>query len=361
MNFDNYLFRAHSIGHIMGGVPKPLSQSQIEEYEALKVKMKGVVKPLSESQEKDYHAWKKRYDGEGKPLSEPQKEKFLKMDKRFKGIPEPPTEAVKTKYYGYKAREEAKIYLTDGAKKWLEQLVWEELTGRRNIIKNKYLDKGIMSEEQSITLYSELRNQLNFKNTERKTNDYFTGECDLARYKVRDIKTSWGFPSFPMLAIDIPTKNYAWQLDVYMDLFDYKRSELIYCLVDTPAKLIEDELRRMDWKLDIFDNEGNARPECIPLIVEEVTNHIFTFKGLEAFCNHSTSVHIEWFENFKEIPVEMRVKIFKQDRSDTRTQQLKDMVTLARQHMNDVVENIGANAMLLTSLNDDANGQDNQD
>lgn len=302
MNFDNYLFRAHSIGNMMAGVPKP----------------------LTESQKQTLDAYMERNSGIGKPLTEKQLGTLGDLI----------------------ARKNAKPKLTDGAKTFLSKLVWEELTGRREEIKSKYLDKGLMCEEKSLTLYSAFKDSLVLKNKERKNNDFFTGECDITRYKVRDIKSSWSYKTFPLNSTKIPSKIYEWQLDVYMDLFSYKRAELIYCLVDTPFKLIDDELRRLDWQLNIMDGNGNVRTQHIDLVIEVISGLLFTYKGIEDYCQQSTAVNIEWFaEKFVELPEEMRVKIFKHNYCEKRNKQMKDMVVLARQFMNGVLEGIGEDAI----------------
>lgn len=307
MDFNNYKFRAHSIGNIMSGLPKP----------------------LTENQENTYNDYTERKNGIGRPLTDKQIATWGDLH----------------------SKKTAKPKLTDGAKKWLEQLVWEELTGRSTNIKSKYLDKGIQSEEKSLSLYSDHKDNLIIKNKERKENEFFTGECDIARYKVRDIKSSWSFQTFPLRSNEIPNKMYEWQLDVYMDLFGYKRSELIYCLVDTPFKLIEDELRRMDWQFDIFDLAGDVRADHIDLVVETVSNLIFTNKGIEDFCQQSTNVKIEWFEGvFKEIPEEIRVKIFKHNYCEKRNQQLKTMVNLSRDFMNSILEDLGEYSLKFNQL-----------
>lgn len=306
MDFNNYKFRAHSIGNIMSGLPKP----------------------LTENQESTYNDFTERKNGNGRPLTDKQLTVWADLHKKKNAEPE----------------------LTNSSKKWLEQLVWEELTGRSTAIKSKYLDKGIQSEEKSLTLYSSNKESLVLKNKERKNNDFFTGECDIARYKVRDIKSSWSFQTFPLTSVEIPNKDYEWQLDVYMDLFDYKRAELIYCLVDTPFKLIEDELRRLDWKFNIMDMAGDIRKEHIGLVVETVSNLLFTFKGVEDFCKQSSSIKIEWFNDFKEIPEELRIKIFKMNYCEKRNSQLKQMVQIAREYMNYVLEDIGEYSLKFQEL-----------
>ncbi len=302
MDFTDYKFRAHSVGNIMAGLPKPLTENQIETFEAYTERKNGNGRPLTDKQLAD---WGSLYE-----------------------------------------KKNAKPKLTDGAKTYLEKLVWEEITGKREEIKSKYLDKGIISEEKSITLYSKVTDTIFFKNSERKTNEFFTGEVDNAQGKIRDIKTSWSFQTFPIREKVIKNKMYEWQLDVYMDLWGMKESELIYCLVDTPYNLVNDELKRMDWQYDIMDNTGDIRPDKIDFVVETVSNLIYTYQGLEEFCQQSTSVQLDWFaEKFREIPEEIRVKVFDHDYCSKRNSQLKTMVGLARDYMNLLLEDMGESVL----------------
>lgn len=308
MNFDNYLFRPHAVVNIMGGVPKP----------------------LTENQEKTLNSLRLRHEGEGKPLT-------LKQVETLGGL---------------LARKNDKCKLTDSSKKYLEKLVYEALTKRSSRIKAKYLDKGIQREDKSITTYSNVLDTLLLKNKERKTNAFFNGECDNAQGIIRDIKTSWSYESFPLMDLSIKNKGYEWQLDCYMDLWNLKKSELVYVLVDTPTRLLNDEAKRLDWKHNILDAEGNVRDENgKQLLVELVCNHIFTTEGLKQFCANSSTVNIEWFEGvFVEIPEEMRVKVFHHSYCEVRNKQLKQMVVLAREYMNKVLLSIPDNQKKLIEL-----------
>lgn len=304
--FSNYLFRPHAVVKIMGGVPKPLTANQ----------------------DKTYNDLFERHNGDGKKLT-------LKQIETLGSLSE---------------RKNAKCKLSDAAKKELMKLVYETLTKRSSKIKAKYLDKGIQQEDKSITTYSNVLDKLLLKNKERKTNDFFTGECDNSQEKIRDIKTSWSFESFPLMDEVIKNSGYQWQLDCYMDLWELKQSELVYCLVDTPTKLLNDEVKRTCWKNNLLDQEGNLESGK-ELLIETICNHIFTFKGLESFCNQSSIIELEWFEGvFVEIPEEMRVKVFTHNYCEKRNSQLKEMIALARDYMNEILMSIPDNQKKLIEL-----------
>ncbi len=228
----------------------------------------------------------------------------------------------------------AKPELSATTKNYLQDLYREQYFKRNKAIATKYTDKGIRCEENSLTLYTETQKNLLLKNKVRYNNEFITGEPDNTQGLIRDIKTSWDFTTFPLFDTEVPNKDYYWQLQGYMMLTDTDKAELIYCLVDTPIKLIEDELRRLDWKAHLFDMNGNAIENKIPLIVETVSNLIYSTTALETFCQESENVHLSWFENFQEIDKEHRIKIFEIDRNDEDIELLKVQISRAREYLN---------------------------
>jgi len=69
--------------------------------------------------------------------------------------------------------------LSAGAKTYIKKLAKEFVYGFTEQISNKYLDKGIKVENDSIELYNRVFKTKYEKNTERKTNQWLTGECDV--------------------------------------------------------------------------------------------------------------------------------------------------------------------------------------
>ena len=196
--------------------------------------------------------------------------------------------------------------LSKTTQSYLKQLHTEEVFNRRFEIKSKYLDKGIMVEEESISLYSKVSNQLFIKNKERFTNDFITGEPDNVDSKIRDLKSSWSFETFPLHSTDIPNKDYYYQLQGYMALTGLEEAELIYCLVNTPDLLIEDEKRRTSWKLGFLE-----------LPVE-------------------LAMEIEDNMRFEDIPEPMRVKVFEVKKDNAVIDQIYDRVELCRNYLNEL-------------------------
>lgn len=135
----------------------------------------------------------------------------------------------------------------------LNSIFTEAVIGKSQSIKNKYLEKGVMMEDASIELYGEYISRDLKKNTERYTNRYITGEPDIIDGELLvDIKTSWSAQTFPLCDTKI-NKDYYWQLQGYMELTGIKSAKLVYCLVDTPQVLVQDEIYRVGRQLGYID------------------------------------------------------------------------------------------------------------
>lgn len=129
--------------------------------------------------------------------------------------------------------------LSVGAKTHIQQLAKEFVYGYDKRITSKYMDKGIQVEDQSIELLNSVLFTDYKKNTERKENDWITGECDIfTGQMIYDIKSSWSLDTFPVLASQGEDKTYEWQLRAYMWLWNVDKAAIAYCLVNTPEELI---------------------------------------------------------------------------------------------------------------------------
>ncbi len=132
--------------------------------------------------------------------------------------------------------------LSAGAKTFLENIAKEFLYGYHAIISSKYMEKGSIVENQSIDLYNAVFFTNLKKNTERRTNEWLSGECDLfTGSKIIDIKSSWTLATFPATAAAGMEKQYEWQGRAYMMLWDVDLFDIAYCMVSTPDELIRYE------------------------------------------------------------------------------------------------------------------------
>lgn len=128
--------------------------------------------------------------------------------------------------------------LSETAKSYIKQMAKEDFLGYSSELSNKYLEKGIQCESQSIELLNSVLFTSYEKNAERRSNDFLTGEPDIITEDlIIDIKTSWSLDTFPMLVEDVNLKDYEMQLRGYMMLFNVDKAMLAYCMVDTPEHL----------------------------------------------------------------------------------------------------------------------------
>lgn len=129
--------------------------------------------------------------------------------------------------------------LSVGAKTEIQNIAKELVYGFTRTFSSKYTEKGLQVEDDSIALYNSVHFTSYVKNSERKSNDWITGECDIfTGDKIIDIKSSWSVDTFPVLASHGADKDYEWQLRAYMWLWDVDAAEIAYCLVNTPDELI---------------------------------------------------------------------------------------------------------------------------
>lgn len=139
------------------------------------------------------------------------------------------------------AKEKTEV-LSKGAKTVLLGMAKEFVYGYNEVISSKYMDKGIIVEDQSIALYNSVHFTDYKKNTERKTNDWITGECDIfTGHKIVDIKSPWSLATFPATVEAGIDKGYEWQGRAYMMLWDAELFDIAYCMVNTPDELIKYE------------------------------------------------------------------------------------------------------------------------
>jgi hypothetical protein len=137
------------------------------------------------------------------------------------------------------------------AKSYIKQVAKENFYGYRSEINNKYIQKGLMQEQDSIDLLNTVRFEGYIKNTVRMVDELMTGEADIITdASIIDIKTSWSLDTFPVMAEDGYDAIYEWQLRAYMRLYDRPKAELIYCMVTTSNELLNEwenlDIHRVD-------------------------------------------------------------------------------------------------------------------
>ena len=150
--------------------------------------------------------------------------------------------------------------LSVGAKKETFARYQAQKYNRHKFLSNKFVEKGLGVEEDSITLYSRVTKTFLKKNAERLTNEFITGLPDvyigasvLEAEKVIDIKSSWDVHTFGNAIIDEINDTYFAQGQGYMALTGAKEFHLVYCLVDTPEVMLNDQKRKLAWQMGLID------------------------------------------------------------------------------------------------------------
>ena len=185
-------------------------------------------------------------------------------------------------------------------------------------IQSRYLDKGIINENESLEMLNKAMGwdlKLDQIQKERKYNEWITGEPDLVvpGKILADVKSSYDHSTFPWVAdlsdLKKHNKNYWFQMQSYMWLFDFEESYLAYCLTDHPAFQINDEVQRRSWRAMAYPENGDKNMDLIEdEIREQVTREL----------------------TYPQIPKEKRIRIFKVQRDNEAIEQIKERVEEAR-------------------------------
>lgn len=199
--------------------------------------------------------------------------------------------------------------LSQTTKTYIEEQVIHDKYGIRKQFSSRYTDKGNEVEDDSIQLASQVLD-LGFlwKNDEHFSNEWMTGTPDVNTDTVLlDVKSSWDATTFPFFATDIPTKDYYYQLQGYMELTGKTKAVLCYCLVNTPSTMVEDEVRRAHWNANLLEESLDLRDE------------------------------VQRRHNFDHIPDNRRVKYFEVEKDEQVIEEIKARVELCRDYYNTLI------------------------
>jgi len=203
--------------------------------------------------------------------------------------------------------------LSDTCKTHLADLYTRVVYDRTEDLKSKYLEKGLLMEEDAITLYSSLTGEYFEKNKERKFNEFIEGEMDFSDVIVAfDTKVNWSIFQFNRVVCKPIKPLYHWQLDGYMWLYNKKKGRLIYSLLDTPEHLIKREQSKFMY--EVFGKEKDLSKEEM-------------YSYLEA-CEEIRKNH-----TYSDIPLEKRVKIFDVEENLERREKIKTRVLQCREYL----------------------------
>lgn len=128
---------------------------------------------------------------------------------------------------------------------------------------NKYTKKGLSVEDDAIEYISNYYGWVGAKkNTERKTNEYISGECDvLLQDGIVDVKSSWSDKTFPLFGDKIDNVIYIYQGMGYMALWGKNTFQLSYVLMNAPDFLIDQEANRLRFELGLDEVDAEMWEE----------------------------------------------------------------------------------------------------
>src|SRR5690625_1543229 len=156
-----------------------------------------------------------------------------------------------------------KEWLSKACTSYLCELYVKNAYGREQDIQTKYTKKGTQVEEDSLTLYSRYEKKIFIKNEDWLQNDFITGTPDIVQKGVvHDIKSSWNIYTFFQNKDSAVDKGYWWQLQGYMALTGARAGKLVYCLVNTPFGLIEQEKRSLMYKTGMDEESDLYKEAC---------------------------------------------------------------------------------------------------
>jgi hypothetical protein len=124
--------------------------------------------------------------------------------------------------------------LSETTKTYLKEWATEQIFGYKKELNNKYVERGIESEDFAIDFSIQVLDlPFAIKNETTFEDDHFTGTPDLiVGDTVYDIKCSWSAFTFPYFEAEIPNSDYYAQLQVYMHLTGKRKACLTYVLLD---------------------------------------------------------------------------------------------------------------------------------
>lgn len=136
--------------------------------------------------------------------------------------------------------------ISSSAKSAVREIAKYDLFGYQSFEGCKFTEKGLQLEEQAVRLSSLSRGLALKKNTERRENDWISGECDIyipTRKIIIDTKCSWDIGTHPFFKDEAEEKakkqGYDVQMQGYMWLWDCEEAHIDFCLFPTPLDMVK--------------------------------------------------------------------------------------------------------------------------
>jgi len=294
--FDTHLFRASSLGYLLA---EGKEKSNLEKWQDAANNYQKLLNEFN---------LMPKFNKDGKTVSK----NYLNKADKFKEA-----SALESELFTNKD----KIILSDGAKTHLMDVYIFLTTGRKGDIENRYVKKGLLVEDDSITLYSRIKKQFFKKNEQHLKNlwikgtpDIFEGESIHEATLLPDIKSSWSVRTFYQTFKRKINPIYFWQIIAYMWLTGARKGSIAYCLVDTPESLIQAEINRLWYKM------GQ------PLIESPI------------FIDASDEIRKEM--TYSDIPLKSRLLEYEIEWKDEYIEKIKKYVIAGREYLKEIHEEL---------------------
>jgi hypothetical protein len=206
----------------------------------------------------------------------------------------------------YLKKKDGKDSLPDGAITKLEEIFDDIFWKRKKLLNNKYLEKGLIVEEDSLELLSEIDGVTYWKNDEQIENEFAQGCPDNIDGRVRDAKSNYDYFTFKNAEL---SNLYAWQIKCYIWILISlgrkieRTGELCYCLVNSPAHRIEAEKKSIYFSMGQPDYEEER---FIKAASQLERNHILDIQKFKEDYPNVDLINTHW----RDVPKHMRLKKF---------------------------------------------------
>lgn len=282
---------------------------------------------------------------------------FIRKTESANGMQKPLTEIMKKRLAELEQIDKEKC-LPQTMKTELRKIHRAEMYNRNFSFTNKYVQKGIIQEDEGITAYMMFRNAKGIrtmfrKNEARLYNDWFTGIPDLGEESVAitswkegwDNKCSWDLSTFPFES-DPLDPQYATQNNVYMDLTGTKKWTTVHTLVNATERLVNNEKLKWFYAFEAPDAGTDDYEGYIKKCKEVERTMIFDYNRFVLKNPHHLleNTKEEWFETVNpatglkgfDIPLENRVVEHVVVRDDDLLDNLKNRIVIARKFLNEL-------------------------
>lgn len=181
--------------------------------------------------------------------------------------------------------------LSEGAKTFVEEVWLQKNHNYRDVVVTDQMIKGNEGEQDAMDLILKVRKDGIFREKykgEQLHNSYVTGNPDIVITKIRsveDTKCSYNVKTFMSAQM---TNIYEWQLRSYMWLLRdngiiIDTARVIYCLVQTPERIIEEEKKRFYFKFGCDESNQDYIDICRQIDINHNIDHIPLENRLKSF------------------------------------------------------------------------------